>query len=182
MDNLTTAWVTCRGSGWDEIARYIGETEFLFCEQTNVSRYATQIGEMEREYFGKRREGLLSSMLYTLVLSFFDEQLTAEATPIELAVRYMEEHFQEPITLHQLTAVSCCSRSSFCTKFKELYGCTAIQKLNEIRLHNARMMLLLEPQEKIITVAERCGFDDISYFCRAYKRKYGISPSAERKK
>lgn len=182
LENLTTAWITCQGSGMAEISRYIGDLKFLFCKQINVTRYAAQIEEIEREYFGKRREGLLSSMTYSIWMSFFDEQNSEDPLPVELALHYMEEHFREEITLAQLLRVSCCSRSTFSKKFKEHYGCTAIQKLNEIRLHNARTMLLMNHQEKLYSIAEKCGFDDIGYFCRMYKRRYGIPPSEERKK
>ena len=69
LENLTTSWMTCQGSGMADISRYIENQRFLFCKQSNVARYAAQIEEIEREYFGKRRQGILSAMAYSIWLS-----------------------------------------------------------------------------------------------------------------
>ncbi|MBQ8341623.1 MAG: helix-turn-helix domain-containing protein [Clostridia bacterium] len=37
--------------------------------------------------------------------------------------------------------------------------------------------LLLRTKDKIIDIALECGFDNISYFNRAFKKQYGMSPS-----
>lgn len=37
--------------------------------------------------------------------------------------------------------------------------------------------LLLGTKDKIIDIALACGFDNISYFNRTFKKQYGMSPS-----
>ncbi len=45
-----------------------------------------------------------------------------------------------------------------------------------LKLQKAESMLL-KTTDKIIDIALECGFDNISYFNRAFKKQYGISPS-----
>lgn len=42
--------------------------------------------------------------------------------------------------------------------------------------------LLLNSDIKIINIAEACGIDTLSYFTKTFKREYGLSPSAYKKK
>ncbi len=44
------------------------------------------------------------------------------------------------------------------------------------------LLSFLSPQKKLITdIASECGFDNISYFNRVFKRIMGITPNAYRK-
>ena len=36
--------------------------------------------------------------------------------------------------------------------------------------------MLGESQESILEIAQQCGFDNLSYFNRLFKRKYGVTP------
>ena len=56
--------------------------------------------------------------------------------------------------------------------FKQYMGVPFIQYLNEFRLEKAAGMLLTTP-DPVTAVAQRCGFDNISYFNRLFRRKYG---------
>ena len=68
------------------------------------------------------------------------------------------------------------NRSSFCTFFRQATGKTFVEHLNEYRIERACRML----QEGVLSVAEicfACGFNDIAYFSRVFKRYRGIAPS-----
>lgn len=178
--NLITAWITWMGSGQEEIRSYIGKKSFLYSNRIDVKSYASEIAHMEREYFTQKREGLLSAMLYALLLRFFDEQREPKLSEMDLVLRYMEEHFAEKLTLSELAEVSHSSRSVFCKSFKDTYGCTAFEKLIEIRLLNARTRIQSNPGETVGMIARQCGFEDVSYFCKAYKKMFFVTPAADR--
>ena len=117
-------------------------------------------------------------MLYSVLFSFFEGLNEASPTPMDYVLRYLEEHYDQKITLDELASIAHTSKSTFCKNFKLLYGCTAFEALIRIRLRNANTMLRLNPSEKVGFVARRCGFDDVSYFCKLYKQCFGITPAA----
>lgn len=174
-EGLTTAWITFRGDGVEAIKHYATDESVVF-HSTNVGEYALMIEDMEREYFGKKRECILSSMAYGVITAFFDEAQRTDVSDIDAALAYMEEHFATDITLAKLCSVCCMGHSSFSKKFKERFGMSAFEKLIEIRLINADMMLTHLPTKKVSAIAHECGFSDVGYFSKAYKRKFGKTP------
>jgi AraC-like DNA-binding protein len=42
--------------------------------------------------------------------------------------------------------------------------------------------MIKNTSERIINIALECGFNNISYFNRSFKKKYGISPTEYRAK
>ena len=48
----------------------------------------------------------------------------------------------------------------------------------KVRMEVAHEMLQRNPDAKIASIAERCGFYDLSHFVRCYKDTYGITPAA----
>ena len=59
--------------------------------------------------------------------------------------------------------------------FKSHMGAGFIEYLNDYRLTMSER-LLRSSDDPVTEVAEKCGFDNLSYFNRIFKRKYGQSP------
>ena len=59
--------------------------------------------------------------------------------------------------------------------FKKEMGVTAVQYLINYRVSVARAMLE-NSDHSIESIAYQCGFDDLSYFYRCYKKVRGVSP------
>ena len=180
ISGLVTAWITWRGDGCENIRNYIRNVPYMFSNITDVRRYAIEIERLEQEYYSKKREGMMSWMLYALIMSFFEETMKNEQSEMERVLLYMEKHFDERINVAMLAEISYRSVSTFCKDFKKEFGCTAIEKLTDIRLLNARSMLLANPQETIKSIASKCSFEDVSYFSKAYKKKFFRTPTEER--
>jgi AraC-like DNA-binding protein len=64
--------------------------------------------------------------------------------------------------------------------FKETMGMSFVQYLNDYRLEVAAK-LLTTTSDDIINIAINTGFDNLSYFNRCFKKKYGITPGKYRK-
>ena len=95
-------------------------------------------------------------------------------------LEYMEEHYGEKITVEDGAKLCFYSNSHFMKYFKQYMGVPFIQYLNEFRLEKAAGMLLSTP-DPVTAVAQRCGFDNKSYFNRLFRRKYGKTPGEYRK-
>jgi len=91
------------------------------------------------------------------------------------AISYVEENFKEDISLEQIARRAELSPKYFCRYFKALTDRTPIDYLNLCRTEYA-CKLLLEGRT-VADTAYECGFSDVSYFVRAFK-KYngGITP------
>jgi AraC-like DNA-binding protein len=68
------------------------------------------------------------------------------------------------------------NRSAFCSFFKRQTGKTYFTYLNEMRIEEASR-LLKEGGMSVSDVCFACGFNDISYFSRTFRRIKGYPPS-----
>lgn len=86
------------------------------------------------------------------------------------------QDYDKTISIDELAALCNLSKYHFCRVFKEQMGVTAVQYIIRYRISLAET-LLKEGVLKINEVAYACGFRDLSYFYRCYKKIKGISPS-----
>lgn len=105
-------------------------------------------------------------------------QKSLEKTKVILS--YVAEHFQQEITIEEIASQCYYSKSHFMKFFKEVMGVTFIQYLNDYRLDVAAK-LLTTTSDSIYEVALDVGFDNLSYFNRCFKKKYGMTPGQYRK-
>ena len=60
--------------------------------------------------------------------------------------------------------------------FKEEKGCNFIAYVTDLRLEKAKK-LLVDSSLIIKEIAQNVGYNDQNYFSKAFKQKYGLSPS-----
>lgn len=90
-------------------------------------------------------------------------------------LNYIEAHYTEKITLHELARTAGMSSKYFCHFFSEMTGRTPIDYVNYYRVERA-CCLLAGMGHSITDIAMLCGFNDVSYFTRTFKKYKGISP------
>jgi AraC-like DNA-binding protein len=100
---------------------------------------------------------------------------------IKDVIKYIEENYQHPISIDEIADVCNFSSSHFMKYFKKVMGTSFTDYLNEYRLSMASR-LLLSSSDNILEIAAECGYDNLSYFNRLFKKKYGVTPSAYRNK
>jgi AraC-like DNA-binding protein/mannose-6-phosphate isomerase-like protein (cupin superfamily) len=92
------------------------------------------------------------------------------------AVLFVDRHFREPVTLAAAAAQAHLSPNYFSERFRQHTGTSFQSYLQERRLRFARSLLAATS----LTVTEVChaaGFGSLSHFGRAYRRRYGVTPS-----
>lgn len=99
---------------------------------------------------------------------------------VHKAVRHIIEHSSEPLTVGMLADMVNLHPVYFSSLFRKLLGFSVSQYIQRIRVNRAEIMLS-EGAYNVSEVASKCGFCDVYYFSRVFKRIKGIPPSAVKK-
>lgn len=106
--------------------------------------------------------------------SLVEKEARGETAVIPQVIRYLTEHFREPLRLDDLAARFFISKSYLNRHFKAYTNATVYAYLMALRITHARRML-----REGATAAEagrECGFSDYSTFYKAFKAQTGLTP------
>lgn len=98
----------------------------------------------------------------------------------ERVFRLIEEKYAEKLSLNALADCVSFSPHHFCRTFKQMTGKTTTDYINGIRLDKATYYLK-QTDLNITEIAMKCGFDNINYFSRLFRKHYDITPTKYRK-
>jgi AraC-like DNA-binding protein len=101
-------------------------------------------------------------------------------THVARAIQTIRDHYDEPLRIEDLAALTTMSLSSFHRHFRAVTSMTPIQYQKQIRLNAARTRLLSQPGD-VTGVGYAVGYDSPSQFSREYRRMFGVPPSREAK-
>lgn len=90
-------------------------------------------------------------------------------------VTYLNENYEEKITLGGLAQKFGFSRNYICALFQKYFNKSLNLYLTDLRMEHAKR-LLLDKTILIKEVAYRCGYMDYYHFFKVFKDYYGISP------
>ncbi len=112
-----------------------------------------------------------------------NKSMSGDAIPgnIFRVIDYIDRNLLGRLTLDKLAQEACMSKFHFCRSFKKSVGITPLQYIIAMRLKLA-IILLLQKNKKISTVAAESGFNELSDFNKQFKKTYGLSPSLFRKR
>ena len=106
---------------------------------------------------------------------------TADTRRLKTVLQWLSAHYAEPLRVADAAGVCSCSASHFMRWFRQMTGQSFVAFLNEYRL-NAAAEALQTTDETVLTIASRCGFENLSYFNRSFKAHFGMTPREYRKK
>ena len=89
---------------------------------------------------------------------------------------YIEENYNQRITVEQLADMVCLSEDRFGHLFREGVGQPPLQYINAMRLRKALNMLKTN-QYTVTEVADAVGFRDYNHFGRLFRKQYGCTPN-----
>jgi AraC-like DNA-binding protein len=95
------------------------------------------------------------------------------------AITHVAQHFDGNIALSDVASMCHCGTTHFCRIFRQEHGQSFHQYLLHYRIDQARDRLA-NPHSHAKEVAYEVGFNDLSYFARAFKRQVGVCPSEYR--
>ena len=101
---------------------------------------------------------------------------TSGDVAIARVVAYLKGRAVEPLRLDQLAGLAAMSRSHFSRRFRAVTGRAPGGYLRDLRMRRARD-LLLRRRLTLTQVAVEAGFYDLPHFDKAFRKRFGVSPS-----
>lgn len=98
---------------------------------------------------------------------------------INHALKYIEEHYFEPISLNMLAEHISLSPYHTSRLFKQHTGDSFVNYINQYRINKAKQFLLTS-SKTISEISDEIGFSSKNYFIRIFRRYTGITPTEYR--
>lgn len=98
-----------------------------------------------------------------------------DSTRIKLMLSYIHENFSQNISTHAIASSAAISESECLRCFRCVLDTTPISYLRQHRLRQAAIRLS-STNDKVSEIAAACGFQDMSYFSKAFRESEGCTP------
>lgn len=108
-----------------------------------------------------------------------DHAPSTAAQIVAAAKEYILKHFDGPITLGDVAWHVRKGDEHLARVFKRKTGQSVFDYVRELRMHRAKT-LLQDASLSLTEIAERCGYQSLSFFSRTFREHVGISPSRYR--
>ena len=118
---------------------------------------------------------LLSSRSFTLSAE------SQHQKAISKSVQHLVANYRDEIRLADLLRISGLSRPTFARQFKQYSGHSFSAFVNELRLQSARRELR-DSERSVLDIALACGFRQVTFFNRLFKRELGCTPIEYRRR
>lgn len=148
----------------------------------------TLVREMRREYLRNDPNSGMMLKLYLTELLIRMTRLSSKtfsrkrrSSMVTYVLSRIEQNYMNPFDYRKAASELGITHIHLCNRYRKEYGESIGQTLFRIRLKNSKR-LLLETQKPVIEICTLCGFNDLSYFYRAFKKETGRSPGEFRKK
>ncbi len=144
--------------------------------------------ELREEFYCALKRCSSEDDLFQTLIDFVSGQMETLAQlrqsdsnrAVRIAKQYIQQHYQEPLTLEEVAEHVNLTDAYFSVLFKKETGEGFAKYLASVRLDMAKRML----RETSLPVAEICrqvGYNDVKHFSRIFERNSGVTPAAYRK-
>ena len=169
--------------GW-EILEMIRQCGSIFIMRLDVPDKA----ELQKEFDNKCDNCVTVNALFTCLLDFMltkVNQMIAlreedSVRPVRLAKQYIHNHYQEQITLEEVSDYVGLTPAYFSMMFKKETEIGFAKYLINERIEGAKDLL----RESTLSVADICrkvGYNDPKHFTRLFEKNVGVKPAVYRK-
>ncbi len=134
----------------------------------------------EGDDLGLLLTNVIEELLFNISISHpddFDNELISVHPTIRNAIKYIDEHYCEQISVDDMAQHLCTNKSHLHHLFSEFLQITPKKYINIRRLAKAQKLIRLG--EKPSAVFSSCGFSDYATFFRNYTTYFGYTPSQE---
>lgn len=141
------------------------------------------VGENHKEFMNPIIIAQLSAVCYKMLIELrrflFDtssEDHTRAYSKIIPVLSAIDIQYGTDLTLDYLAGIINITPTYLCRLFKTALGLSPVAYITNVRMENAKRLLLSRKPMPISSVAKECGFSDPGYFTRIFRRTFGITP------
>lgn len=171
----------------EELAEYFSQ-DYLVFSTASTERYSIHqiINMICHEYkepglcSQEHLHTLLSLLLLTIRRSARKVTKKEDENVLTHIIQYIYDHYQEDISIEDLSRRFFLSPFHLCRKFKQGTGNTIVQYVNTTRILNAQRMML-ETTKNFTQISKETGFSSPTHFNRVFKSVTGMTPSENRR-
>ena len=98
---------------------------------------------------------------------------------VKNVISYIRENYRRKITIDDISKAVLYDKYALCREFKRLTGQTIVENLNNYRCIKA--IDYLSEGYSVADTASLCGFDNLSFFAKTFKRYIGKLPREYKK-
>lgn len=138
----------------------------------------TQLYVGNEPYAENLAENLVNYFLYAAAALNDNPNDNAYAAAMK---QFIDANRNKKILLEDIASAAHICKSYASILFRQTYGVTVTDYILSVRLGNAKKMLCCTDASGEI-IAQSCGFCDLFYFSRIFKKKEGMTPSAFRER
>lgn len=180
---VSSHWMHFGGTVAEEILSSYGLRSGIYLTDYSINAfeaYSTLIRQFNQPNLKMLANGTLLILLAHISAAVNNIRHPKISDAMSEIITYINMNYNKQLTIEELSQRAGYSKSRFLHLFKELMNTTPLAYRNNIRLTNA-CELLSGSGQSIGNIALSCGFEDQLYFCRVFKKRYGISPGEYRR-
>ncbi len=156
---------------------------YTFLYIRRVNRQRKELLDKYMAAIGNAADGEMSTIVNATTTQ--SEMPRIEQAPevtafLNRVLRYIEENLNNPdANVDEMALAAAASRSTLNRRLRSHLGISAAQLLIEARMRKAEQLLRECPDERfsLPQIALECGYSDIQYFQRVFKKKHSLSPA-----
>ena len=157
------------------------DDELYFCANNIFESFSSATQGSKYKVLG------LFCQMYGLVIDYeryksqeIDSASSDSVIKLKNVLKYIRDSYDTPITLEDMAKSVGMSTKYFCSFFKSMTHKTPVEYLISYRIDRA-VQKLTQTDKSITEIAFECGFNDLSYFIKTFKRINNTTPAAFRK-
>lgn len=183
-----TRWLTPSGFALDPLLTQLGLTGVSVLPVRDVSSLDSILERMRGLLFSNRVSGnyYASAYVYEFIMELHrltheSAQKTGTSSSLKLVpvIEYIDQHFASNITLEELSAIIQVTPQHLCRMFRDNLGMRPLEYISQKRVRAAQDFLAGSNQS-IAEIAALCGYDNMNYFYRMFRKYTGVTPGAYR--
>lgn len=141
------------------------------------TRFATEINRVNAP---DGLDTLMSLMIRDYCLLVKNHAMKGYSAITRQIVSYIDFHYTEELSLAYFAKMFNLSKTYLSDLFRKETGVTLTDFIHQVRMRRA-ITLLNASTLPITAIATACGYNDINYFIRRFKKTYGLSPKQYQK-
>ncbi|WP_089741618.1 helix-turn-helix domain-containing protein [Gracilibacillus ureilyticus] len=186
-----TYYITFTGAAIDPILNALDMNYSAFYEETDRLSFTDHVEKMLNKLEENTDPHLIAHEISALLYQFLvylkkygqmNDRLSILQSyeKIRSIVEWLEQVYPEDIGLLEISEKAQVSPQHLNSMFHDTFGISPYSFLVQLRIREAKRILITNPELSLNKIANKVGFNGVSHFVTTFKKREGITPSTYR--